>query len=460
MNAMAKPVRLQTLRAADLAALAVLVVSLTGCGDEQIDTTYGRRVGLYGGESVNGTAVLAGMFEQAGHRVLTKRVLTDAMMENCDVIVWAPDDFEPPAEEVIRWFDEWLWTDGRTLIFIGRDFDAAPDYYDKVIPMAPPEQANELRTRRANAMSDFTIRRSSTPAQQDSTWYATDRTIAPRTVSQLQGRWSEGIDPEAVEIPLRSRLTPKVYYGTYDEYDYYDMDLAEEAARDAEEWEKRFEDDETEAWEIQIDGDPWERAAAKAADEGVLLEVDADEVLLRSGDDILISRQPYDEVTDSHIIIVANGSTLLNLPLVNHQHRKLASRLVAQWDEPRQVVFLESGPGGPDVLDEEPSQDIPTGLALFSERPLDVILFHLAVVGLVFCLSRWPLFGRPRQPPPADTSDFGKHVDALGQLLQRAGDREFAASRYRQFEQSHSTESSQLVRPTSGAKPDLRPGPG
>ena len=59
----------------------LLTILASGCS-ENVDTTYGRRAGILGGESVNGTAVLAEMFEDAGHRVRTKRYLTDALISD------------------------------------------------------------------------------------------------------------------------------------------------------------------------------------------------------------------------------------------------------------------------------------------------------------------------------------------------------------------------------------------
>ena len=81
----------------------------------------------------------------------------------------------------------------------------------------------------------------------------------------------------------------------------------------------------------------------------------AAEVLLRSGKDVLVSRRPYDE---SQLIVVANGSFLLNLPLVNHEHRKLAGKLIDAVGSPRKtVVFLESYAGGPPIRDKDPAAE-------------------------------------------------------------------------------------------------------
>ena len=49
-------------------ALAIGVLLCAGCGEAtSVDDTYGRRRGTPGEASVNGTAVLARMFEEAGH---------------------------------------------------------------------------------------------------------------------------------------------------------------------------------------------------------------------------------------------------------------------------------------------------------------------------------------------------------------------------------------------------------
>jgi hypothetical protein len=67
--------------------------------------------------------------------------------------------------------------------------------------------------------------------------------------------------------------------------------------------------------------------------------------------------------------------------------------------------------------------------------PLNAILLHLTILGIVFCLARSPIFGRPRELPPDSPADFGKHVAALGRLLARTKDRNYAHSRLAQYRQ-------------------------
>lgn len=153
--------------------------------------------------------------------------------------------------------------------------------------------------------------------------------------------------------------------------------------------------------------------------------------LLQSGEDVLVARQPLGR---GQLILVANASFLLNLPLVNHEHRKLAGKLIdAVGPEAKTVAFLESGRGGPEVVKDEPRASPPSGLALFAVWPLSWILAHLMALGMLFAFSRWPIFGRPRTPEPEPASDFGRHVAALAEHFRRTGDQAYAQSQIDRF---------------------------
>ena len=139
--------------------------------------------------------------------------------------------------------------------------------------------------------------------------------------------------------------------------------------------------------------------------------------------------------------MVANGSFLLNAMLVNHEHRKLAGKLIDCLGAAKQrVVFLESGPGGPPLYDQEPAGES-TGVEIFHAWPTNWILLHLAAAGIVFCFARWPVFGRPREPEREAVADFGKHIDALAELLARSRDRTYAMARLLHYQQATRSDS-------------------
>jgi len=373
-----------------LPAVAVLVLVGIVClvllsGPKGINRVYGLRKGD-SWASVNGTGVLGKMFEEAGHTVFSWRMLSPRLRQRADAIVWFPDDFHPPNKDVCQWLEGWLTEKrNRTLVYVGRDFDAAVWYWDTILPHAPAEQEREIQRLKWEAKGDFLSGLRNIPTSEECDWFTVRGDRPYRKVRSLEGRpeWLGGVDPSQVEIELSHRLIP---------------------SRDA-------------------------------------------EVLLESEGDMLVSAERFHE---SRLIVVANGSFLLNLPLVSHEHRKLAGQLIEEVGPPGQtVVFLESGPGGLHPRDADPTAGPPSGLEIFNEWPTNWILLHLAVVGILFCFSRYPIFGRPRELEPEGTSDFGRHIEALGELLQRSGDTAHAASRLAHYQQ--------LTRPDSATSPAEAP---
>ncbi len=362
----------------------IVLLMLSGCG-EHLETGYGRREGLEAGASVNGTAVFGEMFEQAGHRVTSWHKLSPLLSKRADVIVWFPNDFKPPTAEVRDWLEIWLHEEpGRTLIYVGRDFDAAVWYWNKVQPNVPNEQATLAKEAATYAKTHYETGRQEIPDAEDCDWFTTDTQGKPRKIrgkNVLAGsdpEWVKDIDQTKLDIELHCRFVPS--------------------------WM---------ADELLVSNDP-----------------------KTSQRDVLISRidTPLD---DTRIFVVTNGSFLLNASLVNHEHRKLAGKLVDAVGPPQKtVIFLESYHGGPPISNNELADRPPTGFEMWTTERVGVILFHLAAVGILFCFSRWPIFGPPRELPAAASSDFGKHIEAVAQLLKRSGDRAYALSRVLHYHQT------------------------
>ncbi len=391
-----------------------LFVPLAGCEDG-IDTTYGRRSGKVGGDSVNGTAVLAGMFERAGHKVSTTSRLSPRIREKADVIVWAPDDFKHPSKEVCAWFDEW-WSEksGRVLIYIGRDFDAAPRYWRAVLGDAPQDQLRELKRRLAESQGAFRERRKEIAEKEEGSWFTIEGRRRRREVRTLEGEWAAGVVAERTEIELNGRLVP-----------------------------------------LEVPSAPTSEADALVDQFAPLLAKASDfKRLLSSDGDVLASRRA---IEGGWLIVVVNGSFLLNEPLVNREHRKLAANLIAEVAPQQRVVFLESGPGGPSLSDKDPDDAMRSGMEIFGVYHFNWIFLHLAVLGLIFCVARFPIFGTPRPLDAVPLSDFGRHIWALGKLLERTGDRAYALARLQHYQQSVRREPGRYRRGTSAGAAEASP---
>jgi hypothetical protein len=349
---------------------------LSGCG-EDIDTYYGRRMG----KSVNGTGVLADMFENAGHKVTSRSALSPGLHEIADVIVWFPDDFQPPNQQAVSWLENWLAARaGRTVIYVGRDYDAAPAYWREIQPLPPLEQAPQVQAKRLVAEQEFDSARNAAVDGASCNWFTLQKIAKPpRRVTTLTGPWSAGVNLAGADVDL------------YSDYKF-----------------------------------------------GA-----ADETLLASNLETIVARRSCFAAIDyasgaetSQLIVVTNGSFLLNYSLVNHEHRKLAGHLLNEIPPGQRIVFVESGPGGPQILQNEPKPKSPNGLEVFAVWPLGTVLLHLAVAGIIFCFARYPIFGVPRDPAKESLSDFGKHVTAYAELLEATGDRTYARKKVEQYRQA------------------------
>lgn len=364
-----------------LVGLVVLVLFVVWLmrGSPELQTGYGRRNGESYKASVNGTAVLAEMFRRNGHGVVSTDRLSPAL-RRYHTIVWFPDDFDVPKPEQREFLETWLWEGdqegiARTVIYVGRDYDAATAYWTRVRPQAPAEQQEEIQRQYAQAKSKFDNERARLPKTRYGGWF-TLRDAPPRKISTLKGKWAPGIDARRTDITIACRLDPPK---------------------------------------------PSDATGAKPPPKVV--------PLLESEQDVLISQASDSSWGSGKVIVVTNGSMLLNYSLINHEHRKIAGKLVNECSAGG-VAFLESGRGGPPV--EHKSTKKKTQEWPF---PMNAIVFHLVALAVIFCLARSAIFGRARSLPAETPADFGKHIQALGKLMQKTKDQAYAYARLQQYRQ-------------------------
>lgn len=378
----------------------VIFLGFSGRRNEELPSAYGRRRGGKAASSVNGTAALAQLFRKAGHRVSSINRLSPKA-EDFDIIVWFPDNFQPPTKEQRQFLEDWLANGtGRTVVYVGRDYDAAVAYWKKVLPTVPKAQADEALLRQAEARATHEALRAQMPEDEYARWFVARRDAKARKIKTLDGRWAEGINPEKVEIELEGRLA------------------------------------------IPTDADRGTPDPELPAEFETLLASDGDALATLIRDD--------QEWGDGQVIVVANGSFLLSYALVNHEHRKLAAKLVEECGTPGRALFVESDSKGPPVLDKEPKR---WRSLLELPHPLDIIVMQLVLLGVIFCLARMPIFGRPKELPAESPADFGKHVAALGELLSRTKDQGYADQRIAQYHQLGKRKSGRShLKPNSPAK--------
>ncbi len=253
---------------------------------------------------------------------------------------------------------------------MGRGCDAELLYWRKVLPKAPADQKSQYLFRQTAAQARVRAERGKLPDHDGCGWFELINNDPAQEASSLEGPWAAEIDAAKTEIELTQELVPLEWF----------------------------------------------------------------EVLLESEDHALISREVA-RAGDGwrQKVLVTNGSFLLNFALINHEHRKLAGRLIELAGPPGRVVFLESDEKGPRIFSEDPTPELPQTLALFAVWPISVVLLHFAVLGIIFGFARWPIFGNPQAGESAGTSNFADHAVALGKLLQRSKQRDYALRRLAEY---------------------------
>lgn len=337
---------------------------------DQASWKYGSCTGA-AGNLATGTSLFADEFARAGYRVKTARTL-GRVIEHSQVVVWFPDRLAPPSDAACTFFDSWLASrPGRTLIYVGRDFDARSAYWRRLSGEAPTANKLAIRQRLAQSKATWARRQASQPATASCRWFTIDRTQPAIEIQQAGGPLATALGssaPHLLELHDRVNVT---------------------------------------------------RPDAQVR---LLLHVDQQP---------LIAEYRMPNWQQSRLLIVTNSSPLLNLGMTYASHQQLAGQLVALCGTPDRCVFLTSGARDPALAEEAQTHHL---VQIFRTPPFSGMLMHLSLMGLIYCFAVYPIFGRPRTIDAPDQSDFGRHVEALGRLLAKTHDSLYAQSQRHEYQ--------------------------
>jgi hypothetical protein len=305
------------------------------------------------------------MFRDAGHRTTTARTLGRSV-NRANVVVWFPDRFSPPSKTTCDFFEQWLSeAPGRTLVYVGRDYHVDVAYWRRIndealaTPDTTAKRLYDLRRWYARSRADEQDRDSFLRKSESCKWFQLDRDVLPHDAKELSGPWAAQVAGAKYPPVVSTRWTL--------------LGIQPQHAQS----------------------------------------------LLASGDEILITKVSRPHWRRNRLILVANSSMFLNLPLVDRANQAVARKMIAECGIPGRTVFLTSGNMDPPVAGAPRSHYL---LRVFTTPPLRCILMHLSVVGMIYCFAVFPIFGRPQTLQQVSRTDFGRHVMALGRLLAGAAD--------------------------------------
>lgn len=362
-----------------LALLAILVATIwlaISTSTSSVSTVYGKRRGLPA-RSINSTSVFSQLFAAQGATIRDGGRLSPSLSKS-NVIVWTPNSFLLPSDQEIDFFEqEWLNLDDgkeRTLIYVARDYEAAIEYWRLQAEAGKGTEHIEAIRQLARVQADHAYMRSLTGLTPKCRWFEIENKQHVFLVRPDEGPWASTLEPRQVQLAVSGVLAP-----------------------------------------------------AESSDD----VVQASKVLLGSSETPLIVEITNYEWPDSRVLVLLNGSSILNYPLVNHQNRKIAAKIIEHCGTTDRVTFLESDASG--LIISRSNKNSYSGFEALTVWPINVILLHLIAAGILFCVMVFPIFGRPRELVTDNPSDFGKHVGAIQQLLERAGNRSLALEKVNQY---------------------------
>ncbi|MEC7597110.1 MAG: DUF4350 domain-containing protein, partial [Planctomycetota bacterium] len=354
-----------------LALLLVLSVEGTGVmGQDRLPVRYGQRGGQ-GRVSLNGTSAFARLLQEYDLDVQSASRLTPRI-DRYDVLFWFPDsDREDYAEEQER-LEAWLrsGTD-RRLIIVGRHYDATIDYLTQIGQSQDSEQGLDYRRRLAEAVSVSHLE----SLKQQETYFDGWVEWTPgsrRRSSQLGGPWATGLE--------NANLTTSRYPN---------IPSAEDQKSHP-----------TRSYEVKLEAD------------GEPFAVAIQDSLWNGGE----------------VIVVSNGSFILNYGLTDERNRQVVANMLDDLDFEDYfwgALFLESDEAGLPVMQREESGQ-KTMWDWMTEWPFSFFIPHFLVLGILIYFVFYPIFGRPKNLALPSSTDFGQHVEALGELMEKTRDRAYA----------------------------------
>lgn len=449
----------------------MLTATLVGCTATQTTSDYGASEGATARTSPDGLAIMRQMCVEQNYAVTTVGSLPANGDRKLSTIIWLPQRIASHREEPMNWITRWLVTGGKTLVYVGRDYAPNADYWELTKGMlTDPDAARDAGVNAALERASLLRQQASAKDYVAYPWGWYQKKLGEHTqINSVEGEWSQGLDQLPFNIKLRNsfRAWSEVSDSELEEVFIKQVEsLASNQSPNAtpsagsppnsssqpsttpisflpwmkgETWGEEYLIAEKErrtaptsdtaelSAEMQSDDGFWERVDErnddvffddpKSSSEGVSHQV----VLRTASQEPLITIVTKPQWKDSRIVLLANSSLISNLSLTYDGNRLIASTLISTFS-PGRVGFLSSS-ADPMVLNGDNGNE---GLLSLLTLPVNLLVAHLTLLGLVALLSLWPIFGRPAELPTLSTQSFSQHIKALGSLLQKTGDQFYA----------------------------------
>lgn len=414
-------------------AIFWIVVSISGCSRWLPEMTpFGAVSSPDHNRSLNGLGVFRKMWESTGAKCLTPKKLSPRL-ESMDVIVLVGQSFSPPGRAARDWLEQWLSRDsGRTVVYFGRDFNADVYYRTRTLDVLPVDEKKQgqrfLAKRKA---SDFSSQVRQISESTFCRWFYMDIDTNRRSFKRFTGPWASGLDELEGEWPVGVTLLPP-RSGNWNKRkpSWLTAPPATNPLAPASSFADREDTDATivrSTWEVdELDTDEkWAAELEAAASAEVLLASDDDTPLVYSLSD--------SEFAGSKILIVANGAPMLNGSLVDPLHQRIGEQIVEYCGPANRVALVAYDQLGFLITNTAEQDASAVGLELFTVWPMSAITMTATFLGIVICAYLMPILGRAQPLRRPSVTDFGMHVESLGQMMMQTQDVNYAKTTIEEY---------------------------
>jgi len=422
-------------------SLLLVALLLVGCSrGTSLETGYGDSHGRSGYNSINGFGALRESFHDAGWESRTLSRLGERMLR-LDAMVWTPSDSTGIRGAETAWFEDWLSSGNKTLIYVIYDGGSEADYWRNAIPFAPPGQRFEYRRREARAQIERERLLTTRYVLPDNGWFQAAPLPYPQPVTQTFGAWAtaeethqgELADPDTgpaiprAPIPgvATGELQVLVRVGNFQRSTVQPGNATKPAGTASQATNGPVQVD-----PVQVD------PGANITEENLSSSTTKTKlraVLANEQETPLVTRIRSPDWKQSQIFIVSGGSLLNNYGLTTKAGREISTKLLAASGPPGEVGFLLSDASGVRISDSFSDADRKTGMELLTVWPLGLVTIHLLMIGIIICFILFPIFGRPRQQEKPSQNDFADHIDAIANLMKRMDSDDYAKQRISEY---------------------------
>lgn len=387
-------------------SLCLLLLAGTGCGSSALETEYAKPRG----KSLNGVSTFLQLLKSNGHRVESVPFLSPKTMERGDFLVIFHDSsgpLEQESQKAIMELCQTPWMD--SILLVLKNGDMTEQYFETLKKRARLD-SNQLK-RTMEALDSLVEQKKSAAKSGEKLDFPVEDSGGLYGMKTVERQQTE--NPIMVDL-FSFQPSPSIE----NDPDFSPGNPSGNRTSSDNKWDPDFP---------MSFSSPMKSVQALWRLNRRLIPGKETRVLWSSGEDPLLTEGALENTS---FFVLASAIPLLNAGLADPGNRVLCEELT-RLIPPKSRVIVSTSSHWRGAGEEDPPDG---GIVRFLRVQPYPWIFGQALLALIFfCWWKYPIFGRPRTDNGREVKRFGRHIDALGELLGRTGDRSYILKRIREW---------------------------